>query len=86
LAELVWVVAGFFDFFFAWVLDEDFVDFLVVLVGAVPVSGATTVGAPPVVVCAYDSSGSVLVARKVSKANPEINAFMKGLLDKNNDS
>ena len=50
LAELVWVVPGFFDFFFAWLFD-DFFDFLVVLVGAVPVSGAMVV-APPVLVWA----------------------------------
>jgi hypothetical protein len=31
---------------------DDFFDFLVVLVAAVPMSGATTVVAPPVLVCA----------------------------------
>jgi len=49
-AELVWVVPGFFDFFFTGLFD-DFFDFLVVLVGAVPVSGAM-VAAPPVLVWA----------------------------------
>ena len=36
------MVGAFFDFFFAWLFD-DFLDFLVVLVAAVPVSGAIAV-------------------------------------------
>jgi hypothetical protein len=39
-----------------------------------------------VLVCAWDSSGSALAARKVSKANPEINAFIKGAPNSSNDS
>jgi hypothetical protein len=58
-----------------WLLDEPFVNFFVVPDGAVPVSGAI-VGEPPVV-WAYDSIGNVLAARNVSKANPEITAFMR---------
>jgi hypothetical protein len=54
-------------------LDEPF-DFFVVPDGAVPVSGAI-VGELPV--WAYDSIGNVLAARNVSKANPEITAFMR---------
>jgi hypothetical protein len=54
---------------------DDFFDFLAGVVTAVPVSGAI-VAPPPVLVWAYDSSGNVVAARKVNKANPEINAFM----------
>ena len=72
------MAGAFFDFFFAWLFD-DFLDFLVVLVAAVPVSGAIVV-APPGLVWANDSRGSVVAARKVSKANPEINALMIELL------
>jgi len=49
-------------------------DFFVVLDGAVLLSGAI-VGELPV--WAYDSTGNVLAARNVSKANPEITAFMR---------
>src|ERR1700740_3354807 len=84
LRELVWLVVDFFDLFFAW-LFVDFLDFFVTLVGEVPVSGAI-VGAPPVVVCAFDWIGSVVPANNASKANPEISAFMRELLDHNNDS
>ena len=58
-------------------------DFLVVLAGGVvevAVSGAT-VGAPPGLVWAKDSSGNVAAATKASKAHPEIKAFMRALLD-----
>ena len=72
------MVGAFFDFFFAWLFD-DFLDFLVVLVAAVPVSGAIAI-VPPGLVWAKDSTGSVVAARKVSKASPEINALMIELL------
>jgi hypothetical protein len=72
------VAGAFFDFFFAWLFD-DFLDFLVVLVAAVPVSGAIAV-VPLGLAWAKDSSGTPEAARKVSKANPEINALMIELL------
>jgi hypothetical protein len=78
--ELVWLEEGFFDFFFAWLL-VDFFDFFVVPVGAAPVSGAI-VGAPPgEAVWAYESIGSTAAATNVSKANPEISAFIRELLN-----
>ena len=82
MAELVWLVAGFDGFFFAWCLDA-FLDFLVVLavgVAAVAVSGATVVALPGLV-WAKESSDNVVAATNASTAHPEIKAFMRTLLD-----
>jgi hypothetical protein len=85
LAELVCAVEDFFDFFLAWWDFEDFF-FLVEVVGAVVVELSGAIVCPVPVVWAYVSTGNAAPATNVSNANAEISAFMRELLDQNNDA